>query len=787
MRVLDRKLLRDLQRMWMQVAAIALLVACGVSVAVMAFSAQEALKAAQADYYAATRFADVFATTRRAPLSAAADLARIDGVVAVDARATRSGLMQLPGVLRPAIATLIALPDRPAAALNRVVLMQGRWPDPQRTDEVVALKTFLDAARIPLGGRLTMVIDGRQMTFTVVGAALSPEYVYVPAPASMMPDDAHNGVFWGPRAAVEKATGQGGAFSAVSLKLARGAREAAVLAAVDRRLATYGGPPAVSRADQVSHKFQQDRITRFGIIAWVIPPIFLAVAASLVHMVLGRLVESEREQIGLLKAFGYGAFGAASVYLRIAVVIGLLGAAAGGVLGGWLGGVVTGVLADYMRYPHLELRFSWGAFLAASAISAAAAGSGSLLAVARAAGLSPAVAMRPRAPATYRKGLLERLRGWGALDQPTRMILRNLERFPGRAALTLGGLGVSLSLIVGSQFMFGSFDEILDQAYFRARRWTDFVAFAELRDAGVSAELARLPGVIAAEPARYAMVRVRAHGREERAFVQGLDPQARLSRPLDGVGRQIPLKGRGLVLSGTLAMRLSVHPGDLVELEVTEGRRPRAVLPVTAVAQDYAGLSAYMDRRELGRLLGEGDLANSAELLLAPDRRADFYGAVTRAPLIAGVASRADTIASYRTTVMEILSVEMTFFAGFAAAIAFGVAFNVSRIALSERARDLATLRVLGFGRLECAYILLGELALLALVATPLGVAGGLGLANALSVAFREQDMQLPAIITAHGYGVAFSAYFATVAAACLLVGQRVWRLDLVSALKTRE
>ena len=787
MRTLDRKLLRDLRRLWLQVAAIALLIACGVSVAVMAFSSQEALKAAQSEYYAATGFADVFASVKRAPRGVADALAHIDGVVAVDARASKPGLMQLPGATRPATATLIALPDDPARALNRLVLMQGRYPDPQRTDEVLALKTFLDAAGVRLGDRLTMVIGGRQMTFKVVGAALSPEYVYVPAPASMMPDDAHNGVFWGPRLAVEKAAGLGGAFSAVSLKLAPGAREAAVRAAVDRILAPYGGPPSIGRADQISHKFQQDRIVRFGIIAWVIPPVFLAVAASLVHMVLGRLVDTQREEIGLLKAFGYGDLEAASIYLRMALLIGLIGALAGGLLGAWMARVVTDVLADYMRYPHLEARFSWAAFLATSAISAAAAVSGSFMAVRRAARLSPAVAMRPPAPTAFHRGALEGLPLWRALDQPTRMILRNLQRYPARAALTVGGLGVSLALLVGSQFMFGSFDEILDQAYFRARHWSDFVAFAEHRDAGVVADLARLPGVVAAEPVRYAGVWVRANGREERAYVQGLGPGARLSSPLGAGDRPAGVLGRGVVLSSTLASRLGVDAGGAVELEVTEGARPRVVLPVTAVARDYAGLSLYMDRRELGRIMGEGDLANSAELLLAPDRRRQFYEAVLQAPAIVGVASRADTVMAYRTTVMQVLTVEMSFFAGFAAAIAFGVAFNVSRIALSERARDLATLRVLGFASLDCAYILLGELVLLALLATPLGVLGGLGLAHALSLAFRSQEMQLPTVITAHGYGVGLSAYFGAVAIAAVLVGQRIWRFDLVSVLKTRE
>lgn len=784
---LDRKLLRDLWRMRLQVLAIALLITCGVSVAVMSFSAQEALVAAQGRYYAATRFADVFARVKRAPIATARVLATIDGVVAVDARAVNYGLMRIPGLMRPATAQLISLPDSPRQALNRLVLIEGRYPEPGRTDEALALKTFLDAARIDLGDRVTMVIGGRQVTFKVVGAALSPEFVYVPGPASMMPDEAHQGVFWAPRSTVEKVTGLGGAFSMVSLKLAAGAREAAVLTAVDRVLAPYGGAPAVGRADQVSNRFQQDRIDRFGIIAWVIPPVFLVVAAALVQMVLGRLVQSEREQIGLLKAFGYGDLDAAAVYLKMAALIGLAGALGGGLLGAWMGRVITQLLAQYMRFPQLDVQFSWRAFLAASAFSVAAAVAGSLFAARRAARLDPAVAMRPPTPTAYRKGVLEGLRVWGRLDQSSRMIVRNLERFPARAAATLLGLAVSLALLVGSQFMFGSLNEVIDQAYFRARHWTDAVALAETRDLAAVAAIRRLPGVVAAEGERYAAARIRAHGHEEQTYIAGLAPDAVLTLAIGADNRRTPFKGGGVILSESLAGRLGVKPGDPVELEVSEGRRPRVVVTVTGMTRDYAGFATYMDRRALGRIMGEGDLVNLVTLQVAADHRSAFYRAIEAAPMIMGAASRADTVAAYRTNFMRILSDEMTFFAGFAAAIAFGVAYNVARIALADRSRDLATLRVLGLDQMDCAYILLGELFLLALVAMPLGVIGGVSLAEALVTAFARQEMQLPLIITARSYGVAVCVYFAAVLAAAGLVGQRVWRLDLVAALKIRE
>src|SRR5579871_1064037 len=346
MRVLNRKLVRDLWRLKWQMGAIALLVACGVSVAVMAFSTEKALRAAQHTYYTQTRFGDIFASATRVPQSIAGDLGRIDGVVAVDPRAVKMGLMEVPGLLRPATARLIALPDDDRRALNRIVVVAGRMPDPGRMDEAVALKTFLDAAHVALGERLSMVINGHRLTFTVVGSALSPEYVYVPS-LGPMPDDAHSGVLWAPRAAVEEPAGLRDAFSAVSLAIASGTSHAAVLARVDRLLDRYGGTPAFARADQVSHKFQEERIQRLSVMATIFPPVFLIVAAALVHLVLGRMVIAEREQIGLLKAFGYDDRTAAANYVKLAVLVVAVGVVTGGAAGEWLGQSLIAVLGRY--------------------------------------------------------------------------------------------------------------------------------------------------------------------------------------------------------------------------------------------------------------------------------------------------------------------------------------------------------------------------------------------------------------------------------------------------------
>ncbi|MBS0362936.1 MAG: FtsX-like permease family protein [Proteobacteria bacterium] len=784
---LDRKLGRDLWRMKWQALAIALLIACGVSVAVMSFSAQAALAEAQRAFYAQTRFADAFAQAKRAPRSVVRDLAGVDGVVAVDARAAESGLMDVPGLARPALARLISLPDDPAACLNCIRLVQGRLPDPQRLDEAVALSTFMQAARVRLGDRLTATIGGRSVSFRIVGAVLSPEFVYVPAPESFMPDDAHQGVLWAPRAAVERAAGMNGAFSAVAFRLASGASTSTVLADIDRILAPYGGRAAYARKDQPSHAFLTAELKELSTSASVLPPIFLIVAAALVHLVVTRLVEAEREQIGLLKAFGYRDRDVALIYVRLAGAIGLLGALGGGLVGGALGAAIVDLYREYFRFPVLSVQFSWPAFAVAVVVSVLAAMAGSLSAVARAVALSPAVAMQPPRPAAYRVGVLDRLLKGPAVDQGTRMIVRSLERFPARALFTALGLACGLSLLVGAQFLFDSLERVVDQTYYRTQRWSDSLGFAEPRHIAAVREVARRPGVFAAEPTRVVAARLKAGGRMETTRILGLDEAASLHRPLDGKGAPVPFEGRGLVLSEALATRLALRPGMPVWVEVLDGRGPSAELPITGLARDYSGFAAYISRRELNRLMGEGDLASGAELLVAPDARPAFYRAIEATPQIVGASSRDDTVANWRQVMAKSFRTTIAFYVGFAGAVAFGVAYNMCRITLSERSRDLATLRVLGFGQATCAYILVGELAILALLAIPPGALGGYALAHGLVAAYSRDEVRLPAVIGAQSYGAAIAAYLVAVALAAILVARRIWGFDLVTVLKTRE
>jgi putative ABC transport system permease protein len=783
---LDLKLLRDLRRLAPQVAAIALLGGMGVSVAVMANGALKAVQVAEDRFYSQTRFADVFAGAERAPNEIAAKLRAIDGVVAVDTRASGAGLMSVPGLDRPAHLTLIALPDQQAGALDQLVITSGRAPAADRTDEAVALKAFVDAAHVSLGQRLTAVVGGRQVSFTIVGAGVSPEYVYSPSD-TLLPDDAHQAVLWAPRRAVEGAAGEVGAFAKVALKLAGDVRPEQVLPQVDRLLAPYGGATALARADQPSNKFVTDALRRLRILSLILPPIFLAVAAGLTHMVMARLVETEREQIGLLKAFGFTNLEVAVPYLKLAAVIGVVGVIVGGLAGVALSVAMTSLYAQYFRFPVFAAQVDWTVFAFTSAVAIAAALAGASLAAFRAAALPPAVAMQAAAPTVYRRGFFDRLKLADRLDQPSRMILRRLERFPGKAALTVGGFALSLALLVCTQFLQDALDRVIDEAFYRSQRWSAQLTFFHPRDLRVIASVARLPGVIAAEPVRNTGAWATGPAGRKRVAILGLEPNAELARALDAAGRPIPLQGQGVVLSKALAEQLGLKLGGRVDLDVLEGRRPHLYLPIAGLADDYSGLSVYIDRTALNRMMGDGDVASSADLIAAPDAMPRLYAQLVKMPQVIAASSRDDTVANWRTTTAAEFSITVWFYLSFSGAIALGVAYNMGRITLAERSRDLATLQVLGFSRGECAYILYGELALIALIALPIGSGLGALFAQALVKAFARDELRIPVAITGRTMAVSISAYIVAVGLGCLMLQRQLARLDLVAVLKTRD
>lgn len=785
---LDRKLIRDLKHLRGQVAAVAVVIASGVAVLVMSLSALEALRETTAAYYERYRFADVFAGAVRAPRRIAERVAELPGVAAVEARIARFAALDVRGFAEPVIGRLTSIPEGRPPELNRLVLRSGRWLEPGAPDEVILNEPFAEAHGLVPGDSLTAIVNGHRRTLTVVGTALSPEFVFALGPGALMPDDRRFGVLWMGQRALEAAYDLDGAFNDLAVAVLRGAAIEHVLAEVDALLAPYGGGSAVPRADQLSNWFVMNELNQLATMATVLPTIFLSVAGFLVYTVLARLIAVERSEIGLLKAFGYRNSEIGWHYTKLAIVIAAFGIAAGFVLGGLLGLYNTRLYADFYRFPLLIYSPSVRAFLIAAAVSVAATVVGALAAVRRAAALPPADAMRPPAPTAYRRSRLTSGALARRLDQPTRIALRQIARFPLRSALTVTGLALSTGLLVMAMQWTDSIDAVAQRYFFEAQRQSLTIGLGELRAENVLEEVKRLPGVLAAEPVRFVPADFSMGTRRHRGAITGVPRDATL-QPIydDGAAREVPVPPGGLVLETHLAAKLGVGAGDLVWVDVLEGRRPSGFVPVAATVETTIAMPAYMDLDALNRWMRVRRSTDYVNVLVDPAAQPALFAKLKTLPAISAVMVKQAAIDSFHATIGEQMLIFIGLFTAFAASLGVGVAYNSARIALSERSRELATLRVLGFTRAEIAYILLAELALLVSAALPLGCIAGRGLANVIARSFETELFRMPMTIDASTYGFAMVFALAAAAVSGALVRRRIDRLDLIGVLKTRE
>jgi putative ABC transport system permease protein len=771
-----------------QAVAVAIVIASGVAVLVMSLSALDALRETTAAYYERYRFAHVFAAAVRAPERIAIKAAELPGVQAVESRIVRYASLDIEGFAEPVVGRLTSIPEDTQPTLNQLALRSGRWLAPNRADEVILSEPFAEAHALVPGDTLGAIINGHRRTLAVVGTALSPEFVYALGPGALMPDDRRFGVLWMGREALESAFDLTGAFNDLSVALLRGVAAEPVMAGIDALLAPYGGVSAVPRADQLSNWFVMNELNQLETMATILPTIFLSVAGFLVYTVLARLIAVERSEIGLLKAFGYRNTEVAWHYTKLALAISGAGIAAGFVIGALLGLYNTRLYAEFFRFPLLIYRPSLSSFVSAALVSFTVTVVGALAAMRKAAALPPAEAMRPPAPAAYRRG---RFAGSGLarwLDQPTRIALRQIARWPLRSALTTLGLALSIGLLVMTLQWRDSIDYIARVYFYDAQYQSMMIGLGEPEPMTVVQEAKRLAGVLAAEPVRFVSADFSAGPRTHRGAITGVHRDARL-QPIhdDATGKEIPVPPSGLVLGTYLAAKLGVEVGDRVWVDVLEGRRPSGYVPVAGTVETTIALPAYMDLDALNRWLGVRPSAEYLNLLVDRNQEGKLFAELKELPEISAIMLKRAAIDSFYETIGEQMLIFIGLFSAFSAALGIGVAYNSARIALSERSRELATLRVLGFTRGEIAYVLLAELALLAAISLPLGCLVGRGLTLLIARAFDTELFRMPMVVDASTYGLAVVFALAATVASAALVRRRIDRLDLIAVLKTRE
>ncbi|WP_206454367.1 ABC transporter permease [Aurantimonas marina] len=787
MTALDRKLLRDLARLWAQGLAVALVMACGVMTIIIAVGAYRSLLATREAYYERYSFAHVFAQANRAPIALGQSIAVIDGVAAFELRISRTILLDLDGVREPATAQVVSIPDRRASRVNRLVIRSGTLPQPDRPKEVAVNEDFALAHDFRVGDEFSAILNGRKERLRIVGTVLSPEFIYSFGPGDIVPDPRRFAILYMTRHVLAPLFDRESAFNDAVLRLLPGANEAVVVAAVDRLLRPYGGTAAYGRKDHLSHAFLDAELTELSAMARIIPPIFLIVSAFLINIVLSRLIALEREQIGLLKALGYFSHTIAWHYAKLVIAISAVGIAIGSVAGTWLGQGLTRLYGNFFSFPFLIFQSSLDLYVLAAGISLAAALIGAMKAIMSVLALEPAIAMQPPQPSRYRHHFMEQFGLLRIFSRLTVMAIRHLVHRPLRAAATSFGIALAVALLVTALFAGDSVNFMIDTIYFRSDRQHASLTFAEERPPSVMAAVGHLPGILIAEPYRSLPALLRHGSLSRRLAITGKPPGATLSRVLDEDLEPVVLPADGLAISERVAAVLGLTRGQTVTVEILTGRREVVDVRISAVIRNYLGLAVYMDMDALGRLAGEGPRVGGAHLAIDTRALDRLYSAIKNTPTIASIGLQTLSREKFRETIQRNISIMMTLYVTLAVIIAFGVIYNSARIQLSERARELASLRVLGFTRGEVSQVLLVEMAIIVLVAQPLGWGLGAGFAMLVGRGFESDLFQLPIVLEAHTFAKASLVVLAAAVLSAFIIRRRVDRLDLIRVLKTRD
>ncbi|MBV8187810.1 MAG: ABC transporter permease [Alphaproteobacteria bacterium] len=772
--ILDRKLLRDLRAFGGQALGIVLVLACAAATVTMSFSVQRSLEASREDFYRRTGFADLFASLPPAPESLADTIRAMPGVAAVVGRVVGHGVVTIDGFNEPITARLMSLPTDSGPPVNRPVLQRGRMPDTDHPDDVLVSQSFAEAHGLGPGSRLTLAIAGQARQLRIAGVALSPEFVFALGPGQIVPDSRRFAIIWMQQGPLAADLGLTGKINDLAIGRAPNAAAADILAALDRLGATGS-----DRTRQPSHAFVSSQLDELGAIGLIVPAIFLGVAVFLLGASLLRIVELQRSEIGIVKALGFDGSTIVWHYLKFALLLAAAAIGLGVPVGIALGWGVTHLYAEFFHFPRLR----YGPDLAAIGIVVAVLCAAALLAAwrpaTRALAVQPAIAMRPAAPLLYRRSATL---SWRRLGPPAAMVLRQLGRRPLRPLLAMLAMAFAGALQIATLFSFDALDQMVDVFYGRAQRQDATIVFASPLPIANLAEVARWPGVGVVEGRLELPGKVTFGDTSREVVVTGLPARGTLQRLLDPALTPIAAPTDGVALSRRLAEVLGIAVGDRVTIHLL-GRRAFDV-PVTALVEQYIGLGAYMELAALDRLSAAGQDVTAADVTFAAHHEADFYRALKASPLVAAFVPRAAAVSSFRRTMARTLSIIVSFFVAFAGIAAFAIVDATVRVALSERLRELAILRALGFGVGAVVRMLAGELGIAVVLALPLGCGIGLGLGQAIVWTLDNDLFHVPLVVGWRSYAIAAGVVLAAAALSFAAAARRLRDVDIPAVLR---
>ncbi len=785
MTALSRKLTADIRTLRMQILTMAVLVTCGVAVLVASWSSYESLQRARDNYYESHQFADVFAEITRGPNGLTERIRNLPGIDLAETRLLESALIDIVNQPEPALGRIVSW--HPDDLLNKIHLRSGRFPEAGTQIEVLVHESFAKAHDLKIGDKLSLTIKGQKEKVFVAGIALSPEYVYAISPLSPFPDDKHFGILWMHRKDLSRVTDMEGAFNSLVVKLTPKTSERDLQQSLDHILTSYGGLGSYGRDRQMSNMFVEDEINQQKSMASVMPGIFLLVAAFILHTVLSRLIGLQRTQIAALKSMGYDSLTLAIYYWKLVSVILVLGILPGLLLAQFIGQGYAYLYEQYFRFPSIDFNLSGNSMFIGIAAGIIPGWLASSLSLAAVFSLRPAEAMRPPVPAQFNHSIFERWQILAPRSTQSKMVFRNILVRPWRSFLSILGLAAATGILINGSFWSDIIEYMVERQFYQISREDLEVHLIDPRGPEVLAEIRRIPGVLLAEGTRQVAVRLHHLNHKEDTVIQSFQNVRAIRRILNRSGEPLQVPAGQILLSRYYRDKLNLKRGDLLNFVIPDKASPNFQARVFDFVDDVVGASVYANKDDLHRWLKETPSYNTLYLKILPEHAEQIYVLLKQRPEVAAIGVKQLLFESFIQNLSAMILTFTTILVAFAVTITGAVLFNMARINLSEKAWELASLKIIGFNEREVFRVLFLEMGIYVLLAMIPGLTLGYGLSYLSTKWLQTSTFSYPLVIDIKTYALAIIIMIATYLVTGLFLYQKVRDLNMTEALKARE
>lgn len=789
-RTLLRKLFRDLMSRRASLIALVAIIGFGIAALVGFLSVARDLGDAKENYFRETRIGDFYARVKRAPMWVVDELAALPNVRDVRGRVRLPILVDLPDIVEPVTGSALSLPAERRPIINDVLLQSGSWFSGVGAHEVLLNDSFARENHLRPGHRLKVMLLDEQREFLVVGTVTSAEFIYlIPQGGGLAPDPKRFAAIYFEETFLQEAGNLAGAYNEF-VGTAFDTTDFGIipmLASMKEKLDQYGAIDAQRMNEQPSTKFLENELENVRKSSFITPVIFLSVAALILNVLVARLVQQQRVVIGTLKALGYTAPQIMAHYLMYGVTIGASGAILGWGLASLIQLGMLGLYRTIFEFPVIEQRLHIDLYVSGLLVSSLAAAAGTVKGTLAALRLQPAEAMHPPPPEKAHRTPLEAFPAlWRRLPFRWKMVSRAIFRNPFRSLVSVVAGLVATALIIGALAMRDGMKKLARYELEEVSHYDLSIALRDPKGTGLDAEERQSVEHTEAQLVVPADV---SNGPHRRTInITGIDPGNSLYRPLDQNGEPVQIPPSGLIMSRKLAEILSVGVGDEVLVQPLIGERRETTATITALVDTYVGLSAYARIDYVSRLIGEEWVANTILTQSYKGRSdAEYLSGLKEVRDVVGASRRTQALEQFEETFSKANAVIIGIFVAFAMVIGFGSIVNSSLVSLSERQREVATLRVLGFSTEQVARIFALESVLLYGLGTVLGLYAGVWYVEFLSVAYSSELFRFPVVIRPERFVHTVLLMGACIVSAQLVVRMLIVKLDWLEVMKVKE